>query len=73
MKHSLRILPRETKTRIYRKPTGPIVVSGDVLLTDENGEQLKHSEKFSLCGCGKSNNLPFCDGNHKKQPPAANQ
>tara|TARA_B110000967_G_scaffold207685_1_gene257676 strand:+ start:2177 stop:2353 length:177 start_codon:yes stop_codon:yes gene_type:complete len=51
--------------KIYRKPNGPIVVQGKVELTDDEGNKIKHGPRFSLCGCTKSKNLPFCDGAHK--------
>lgn len=51
---------------IFRKPQGPIVVKGDVALTDEEGNPIAHGERFSLCGCGLSKNMPFCDGAHKQ-------
>ncbi len=54
------------KTRIFRKPMGPIVVQGPVELTDHNGKILNTKSTFSLCGCGRSSKLPFCDGTHKK-------
>ena len=53
----------EKKTpRIYRKDKGQIVVEG---LIDLNGNKIEHGDKFTLCGCTKSNKLPFCDGSHK--------
>lgn len=52
-------------TNIFRKSKGQIVVEGQVSLTDENGNKIKHGKKFTLCGCNKSKNLPFCDGAHK--------
>jgi len=59
---------------------GPYVVSGDVTLaeqvivTDDSGDSVRwqedrayrHSEKFALCRCGRSNSPPFCDGTHAK-------
>jgi len=51
--------------KIYRKSKGPIVVQGKVQLTDEEGNEIKHGARFSLCGCTKSKNFPFCDGSHK--------
>ena len=50
---------------IYRKAKGQIVVHGNVRLTDEQGKDIEHREKFTLFGCSKSKNLPFCDGSHK--------
>jgi CDGSH-type Zn-finger protein len=51
--------------RIFRKPMGQIVVLGKVNLTDEEGNPIKHGPRITLCGCGKSGDLPFCDGSHK--------
>ncbi|MDG1344575.1 MAG: CDGSH iron-sulfur domain-containing protein [Flavobacteriaceae bacterium] len=50
---------------IFRKSKGQIVVEGLVSLTDEDGNKIKHGKRFTLCGCNKSENLPFCDGSHK--------
>jgi len=52
-------------TNIFRKSKGQIIVEGQVSLTDENGNKIKHGKKITLCGCNKSKNLPFCDGAHK--------
>ena len=50
---------------ITTSPNGPISVNGDVVLIDKNGNEIEHKSRFSLCGCGKSNKMPFCDGSHK--------
>ena len=34
-------------------------------IIDEDGNKIKHGKRFTLCGCNKSENLPFCDGSHK--------
>ena len=52
---------------IFRKTAGPIVVRGEINLTDEEGNPIKHGPRFSLCGCGTPDNMPFCDGAHKTQ------
>ena len=28
--------------------------------------KLKFDEKYSICTCGKSKNLPYCDNEHRK-------
>ena len=50
---------------ISRKEKGQIVIQGEVNLTDIKGNKIPHGERFTLCGCAKSKNLPFCDGSHK--------
>ncbi|MCY4162372.1 MAG: CDGSH iron-sulfur domain-containing protein [Flavobacteriaceae bacterium] len=55
----------DKKVKIFRKLKGPIVIEGPVELTDMEGNLINHKNKFSLCGCGKSLKMPFCDGAHK--------
>ncbi len=56
---------KNDSVNIFRKSKGQIVVEGLVSLTDEDGNKIKHGKRFTLCGCNKSQNLPFCDGSHK--------
>ena len=49
----------------YRKAKGQIVIEGKVHLTDIEGNPVKHGNRFTLCGCTKSKDMPFCDGSHK--------
>lgn len=56
-----------SKPTIFRKPQGPIVVKGEIDLTDTEGNPIAHGPRFSLCGCGKSAKMPFCDGAHKEE------
>jgi len=57
---------KENKVHIFRKSKGQIVINGAVLLTDEKGNELPHGERFTLCGCGRSKEMPFCDSSHKE-------
>jgi uncharacterized Fe-S cluster protein YjdI len=45
---------------------GPLVVQGSFLTYDSSGNQLKTMLITSFCRCGASNNIPFCDGYHRK-------
>ena len=53
------------KTHIFRKEKGQIVIEGAVKLIGDQGSEIPNGERFTLCGCGKSQKLPFCDGAHK--------
>lgn len=59
------ILNNTNEVKIMKKMAGPIVVMGPVKLTDDKGKEYETPKAFSLCGCGQSSNLPFCDGTHK--------
>lgn len=54
------------KIQITRKPSGQLLVEGAVILLDEEGKEIPHGERFTLCGCGKSKKAPICDGSHKE-------
>ena len=45
---------------------GPLVLKGDFALYDTDGKELRHLKMSSLCRCGGSDNLPYCDGTHRK-------
>jgi CDGSH-type Zn-finger protein len=59
-------------TSIVFKRRGTIVIEGPVVVRDEDGNEVpqppaKHPGIVKLCGCGRSENKPFCDGSHKKE------
>jgi len=43
---------------------GPYKVSGNCRLIKANGEAVETGKVFSLCRCGASKKMPFCDGTH---------
>lgn len=46
------------------KVSGPIWAKGGIPLESDNGTKYEIRNRMTLCRCGKSNNKPFCDGNH---------
>ncbi len=47
------------------KPNGPLRVSGGAPVEREDGSPLDPGEHVSLCRCGHSAAMPFCDSTHK--------
>lgn len=53
-------------------PNGPLLLRGDHVVQDADGEKHKTSRPVSaLCRCGKSSSQPWCDGTHKVIPQEA--
>jgi uncharacterized Fe-S cluster protein YjdI len=58
-------------TTITRDPRGPLLVRGDLVLDTPDGAL--HETRAALCGCGRSESEPFCDGAcgvNDHRPPA---
>ncbi len=45
--------------------SGPYVIKGDFRIIDSNGVEQKPRLVASLCRCGASGDLPYCDGSHR--------
>ena len=54
-------------TKVTIKSNGPIRLEGEFEIFDENGNKFDTEGKtaLSLCRCGQSSKIPFCDGTHK--------
>ena len=50
---------------IQLKPRGPVTITGNFEVIMEDGTTLEKREKVSICRCGMSQKMPFCDGAHK--------
>ena len=46
---------------------GPILAEGNFTIIDDNGDKSEITNITSLCRCGMSKNLPYCDGTHNKR------
>ncbi|WP_438503563.1 CDGSH iron-sulfur domain-containing protein [Ectobacillus ponti] len=53
------------KVQIKVNDNGSLRVTGEVELVDGAGNPFPVKPSFSLCRCGRSTNMPFCNGAHK--------
>ncbi len=54
-----------SKVQIKVNDNGSLRVTGDVELLDGEGNIIETKQAFSLCRCGLSSKMPFCDASHK--------
>lgn len=54
-----------SKVQIKVMDNGPLRVTGDVEVIDAEGNVFETKQAFSLCRCGHSAKMPFCDAAHK--------
>ncbi|WP_243290151.1 CDGSH iron-sulfur domain-containing protein [Bacillus sp. FJAT-47783] len=54
-----------SKVQIKVNDNGSFRVTGEVELIDAEGNRFETKPTFSLCRCGLSEKMPFCDGSHK--------
>lgn len=57
---------KESICKVQIIENGPLMIDGQIELTDKNGKKVLESTKNALCRCGASSNKPFCDGSHNK-------
>ena len=53
-------------TTVKIKPNGPLLVEGNLVITDKDGVEQVKENITAFCRCGSSHNKPFCDGTHNK-------
>lgn len=47
--------------------SGPLKITGNILIKDMKRGTEDSSGEILLCLCGKSENQPFCDDSHKRK------
>jgi uncharacterized Fe-S cluster protein YjdI len=43
---------------------GPLLVYGNILVKDKEGNETHKNKVTAFCRCGQSSNKPYCDGSH---------
>lgn len=56
------------ESKVTVRNHGPLRIEGEFTIYDQDGNAfgLAGRTLISLCRCGHSENIPFCDGSHKK-------
>jgi uncharacterized Fe-S cluster protein YjdI len=52
-------------TQVEVLNNGPLLVKGTIEVTHADGSTEIKERRTSFCRCGKTGNVPFCDGSHK--------
>ena len=47
-------------------PNGPLLVYGNIIVKDKEGNETHKNKVTAFCRCGQSGNKPYCDGSHIK-------
>jgi len=57
----------KTITKVIIKPNGPAVITAEQIVVEhlDGTEIRKEVSRVSICRCGLSKEMPFCDGAHK--------
>ena len=57
----------ETAVKIKILKNGPMLIRGNFILLDPNGNKIEvDHDVAAICRCGSSKKKPFCDGTHQK-------
>ena len=56
----------ENPVSVKVMPDGPLIINGSFTLLYSGNKKEVHESIISLCRCGLSAHLPFCDGAHRK-------
>lgn len=58
--------PTAATTKVEVSPDGPLLVHGDLMVKDREGNVTRKEKMTAFCRCGHSANKPYCDGSHRK-------
>lgn len=53
-------------TTVVPWPNGPLLVRGEIEVSDRHGDMFTAAPRAALCRCGSSSNQPFCDLSHSE-------
>ncbi len=60
--------PLECEISVVQDPAtghkGPLWVKGGIKIEGSDGEEYETRNRVTLCRCGQSSNMPFCDSSH---------
>lgn len=57
------------QTEVRIKKGGPYIIKGNFKIIGIDGKEIvidSKQDKVCICACGRSKNMPFCDGAHDK-------
>jgi uncharacterized Fe-S cluster protein YjdI len=57
---------QETDAEARVMGDGPLVLKGSFTMYDTDNHPLRLMKMTSICRCGASHDLPYCDGTHRK-------
>lgn len=60
----MEVIPFDKPT-IRVEDNGPYHISGNIRITDSTGNVFETTGDAALCRCGRSGEMPFCDGSEK--------
>ncbi len=55
---------RKTEVKVIKN--GPVIIKGNFIIIGTDGKEMKQMKVASICRCGRSCKLPYCDGSHSK-------
>lgn len=59
---------RGPAARVTMYPDGPLIVRGDFVVCDLDGQPVPTGPIVALCRCGRSASKPLGDGSHRTGP-----